>query len=289
MIAVVESRQFCQAFLIRHAKGFTQRCHIRFHLSGKLCLADAADGGILVEHADIIEVVELAEDAELRELGNAGDESELQIWVEHFQRTIEVLHDATERLQILLLVHHVQQRGIIFIDDDYRLLARLLVSFLHQIFQTEIGIHLMRLIPPDGFLLFKHISQISFQLLHVHVLGTAQVEVEYRVLHPILLVISNGQSFEKLLSSLEISLKGRGKKRLAESSWTTQEDIRHLLFSEIHDVLGLVYIEITFLADLFKSLYPYGIFIYYFCHNPTCFTFCAAKLQRKSELTKHNG
>uniref|UniRef100_UPI003FEE9CDB hypothetical protein n=1 Tax=Alloprevotella sp. TaxID=1872471 RepID=UPI003FEE9CDB len=28
--------------------------------------------------------------------------------------------------------------------------------------------------------------------------------------------------------------------------------------------------------------------IYYFCHIPTCFTFCAAKLRRNSELAKRN-
>ena len=35
-----------------------------------------------------------------------------------------VLHDAAKRLQVLLLVYHVQQRGIIFINDDYHLRAR---------------------------------------------------------------------------------------------------------------------------------------------------------------------
>ena len=113
--------------------------------------------------------------------------------------------------------------------------------------------------------------------------------MEYRVFHPLLLVISNGQSLEKFLSSLEIGLEGRGKERLSESSWTTQKDIRHLLFSEIHNVFGFIYIEIAILADFFKGLYSYWIFIYYFCHITICFTFCAAKLQRKSELAKHNG
>ena len=45
-------------------------------------------------------------------------------------------------------------------------------------------------------LLLKHVSQISFQLLHTHVLGTAQVEMKHRVLHPFLFVIGNGQSLE---------------------------------------------------------------------------------------------
>ena len=39
-----------------------------------------------------------------------------------------------------------------------------------------------------------------------------------------------------------------------------------LLFPEIHDVLSFIYIEIAILADFFKGLYSYRIFIYYFCH-----------------------
>ena len=117
-------------------------------------------------------------------------------------------------------------------------------------------------------------------------LGTAEVEMKHRMLHPFLLVFGNGQSLEKLLSSLEIGLKGRGKERLSESSWTTQKDIRHLLFPEIHDELGLVYIEITVLANLRESLNSYGIFIYYLRHFSACSTFQATKLRTKSELAK---
>ena len=104
-------------------------------------------------------------------------------------------------------------------------------------------------------------------------LGTAHIEMEHRVLHPFLLVISNGQSLEEFLSSLEISLEGRSKERLAESSRTTQKDVLHSFLPEIHDILGLVYIEIIALSDIRECLYPYGIAIYYFCHIPTCFTF----------------
>ena len=118
MIAIIELRQLCQAFLIRHIQGFTHSLNIRLHLRGKLCLADATDSRILVEHADIVKVVEFAEDAELRELGNTRNEGKLQIWVELFQRTIEVLHNETQLLKIILLMHNIQQWGIIFIDND---------------------------------------------------------------------------------------------------------------------------------------------------------------------------
>ena len=131
------------------------------------------------------------------------------------------MHDAAKRLQVFLFMHHIQQRGVVFINDNNYFLARLLVSFLHQIFQAKVRIHLMSLVSPKRLLPFKHIGQVSFQLLHTHVLGTAEVEMKHGMLHPFLLVVGNGQSLKKLLSSLEVGLKGRGKERLAESPWTT--------------------------------------------------------------------
>lgn len=61
-----------------------------FHLCGQLSLAYTADSRILVEHAYIVEVVESAEYARLRKLGDTRDKSEFQVWVEHLQRTVEV-------------------------------------------------------------------------------------------------------------------------------------------------------------------------------------------------------
>ena len=69
------------------------------------------------------------------------------------------------------------------------------------------------LVSPASFQLFKHISQISFQLLHAHVFGTAQIKMKHWMLDLFLLIICNGQSFEKFFPSLKISLKGRGKKK----------------------------------------------------------------------------
>ena len=95
MITIIELCQLFQTLLIRNTKSFTHSFNIRFHLRGKLSLADTADGRVLVEQTDVVEVVEFAEDAELRELGNTRDEGELQVWIKHLQRTVEVLHDKT--------------------------------------------------------------------------------------------------------------------------------------------------------------------------------------------------
>ncbi len=163
MIAVIESCQLCQAFLIRHTQVFSQCLYIRFHLSGKFLLADTADSRILVEHTDVIEVIEFAEDAELRELGDTRDEGELQIWVEHLQRTIEVLHDEAQRFQIFLFMHYIQQRGIIFINDNttfYPSACKLLSPGLST---SEVSVHLRLIFPYSLLVRQKHISQISFK------------------------------------------------------------------------------------------------------------------------------
>ena len=186
-------------------------------------------------------------------------------------------------------MHHIQQWGIIFIDDDHRLFARLLVSTFHESIQSVVWIQFIIILAIEFLVWLQLQVEIMLQAISIKMLGTAHVEVEHRMLHPILLVISNGQSLEQFLSALEIGLKGRGKERLAESSRTTQKDIPHFFLSKINDVFGLIYIEIITLSDIRECLYSYRIEIYYFCHIPTCFTFCAAKLQRKSELAKHNG
>ena len=139
MITVVESCQLCQTFLIRHAQVFAQCLYIRFHLCGKFLLADTTNGRILVEHTDVVEIVEFAEDAELGEFRDTRDEGELQVWVELFQRTIEILHDAAERLKVFLFMYHIQQWGIVFVDDDNSLFARLLISTLYDTSNLSLG------------------------------------------------------------------------------------------------------------------------------------------------------
>ena len=211
MITVIELCQLFQALLIRQPQSLAHSLNVRFHLRGQLGLADTADGRVLVEQTDVVEVVEFAEDAELRELGDTRDEGELQVWVELLQGAVEVLHDAAERLQVFLFMYHIQQCGIIFVYDDHSLFARLLVSPLHDTIQSFIRTDFIFSFTIKFFVGQKLQVQIIVQGICIKVLGTAHVEVEHRMLHPILLVISNGQSLEQFLSALEIGLEGRGK------------------------------------------------------------------------------
>ena len=56
-----------------------------------------------------------------------------------FSGDCKVLHDAAERLQVLFFMHHIQQRGIVFVDDDNSLFARLLISTLNDTISLSLG------------------------------------------------------------------------------------------------------------------------------------------------------
>lgn len=147
MIAVVVTSQRFQARLIAHAKRLTERLHIGLHRRSKLRKAYAAERRILVEHADVLEVVQLTEDAELRKLGNASDEHKLQVRVEQLNGAVEVLHGLAKRQQVLFLVHHVEQRCVILVDDNHRFPPGLLMRLLHQVFQPYVRVYLWLLYP----------------------------------------------------------------------------------------------------------------------------------------------
>ena len=80
---------------------------VRAHLGKDLLLGDAAYGCVLLQHADVLQVVELAEDAELGELGDAGHEDEAEVRVAGLEGAVEVAHDVAEHREGRILVDYV--------------------------------------------------------------------------------------------------------------------------------------------------------------------------------------
>ena len=89
MIAIVHSLQFYECLVATFTQLLRQPFDIRVQLSGEFFLGDAAECLVVGGHRDVVEVVERAEDAHLRELGDAGDEDELQVVVEGLEWTEE--------------------------------------------------------------------------------------------------------------------------------------------------------------------------------------------------------
>ena len=84
-----------------------QHGNVGGHVMGEFILGDAADGRVLGIHRDIRQVVDGGEDAQLRELGDARDETETDHRLVGLQLHIELLHHIAELLQQLRFVKFV--------------------------------------------------------------------------------------------------------------------------------------------------------------------------------------
>ena len=110
------------------------------HIFFQFGLRDAADGGVPRHHRDVLEVVQLTEYAELGELVYPCDEHEPQVRVKALDGAIEVPHYLPHRGQPLPVVHHVQQRGVIFINDYDRLLAGIFDSRFDKTLKSRVDV-----------------------------------------------------------------------------------------------------------------------------------------------------
>ena len=266
MVAVIIFGEPREHLVVTHALALGQQLHVAPHRGRQLCLADAADGGEPVGHGYVVEVVQLAEDAELRKLRDASDEHELQPRVEHLQRTVEVLHQEPQLAQVLLLVHHVEQRSVILVDDDHNLLPRLLVGFHHEILQADIGILLLALVAEQCLMVGEDVVEITPEPLLVHVLGAAHVEVEHGVPHPFLLIVGYGETLEQLLATGVVGMERGGEERLAEPPRAAQEDELQASLQEVDYIPCLVHVDIVALDDVLERLYADGVSPYLLFH-----------------------
>ncbi len=185
MIAVVFLLEPCECLVYAEVQTFGKQLHIGQHPRVQLIATDATNGRILVIHGDVEQVVQFAENAQLRELGDAREEHEFEIRVEHLDRVVKVLHCTAQGGQVRLLVHHIKQRSVILVDDKHHFLSRLLICLHHQVFQSYVGVLLLTFVAERAFDVIEHGGKITLKHVLVHVLRTAHVEMQHRMLHPV--------------------------------------------------------------------------------------------------------
>ena len=78
------------------------------HLLQHFSLSDATNGSVWFQHTDIRDIVQSAGHAELRELGDTGQENKAQIRVAPLQRAVKIMHHITKYGEILFLMQHIQ-------------------------------------------------------------------------------------------------------------------------------------------------------------------------------------
>ena len=103
VLAFEQSKYFFSAFLFLFSKFVQIVCHLR----ADFLFADAADGCKRWQHGDVLQIVQLAEDAKLRELGDAREENKMQMGVAVLQRRVEVAHDLAQLLQLFFSMYYI--------------------------------------------------------------------------------------------------------------------------------------------------------------------------------------
>ena len=140
MIAIIMTFQLLDGFFPAEFQFLSQFINIIAHLGQQFLLGDTADAGIRHLHTHILDVVQLAEDAELRELRDACQEHKSEQWLAIFQRTVEIAHRIAQNIEFFLLMRHIEQWCIILIDEHHSLLASLYSDSFYQVEQTNVWV-----------------------------------------------------------------------------------------------------------------------------------------------------
>ena len=223
----------------------------------QLLLRNTANRRVLSLHRNILQIVQLTEYAELGELVDSGNENEPQIRVETLDRAIEIPHYLPQGRKPDLVVHHIQQRCVIFINDQHSWFPGLGKRLFYQKLQPCVDIHLVQILTftINSFIFSKFIVELAQQLILVHVLGCGHVEMEDRVPRPFFLHISGLEPFEKFFLSFEVTTESRGQQGFTETTRTAQEHVLVSLRQIVHKTC-LVDVEVTSLDNITECLYP---------------------------------
>ena len=262
MIAIIMIAQRSHSLVVCHVI-FLRQCFDVFLVGiQKFLFGKAAYSGIVILHREDLQVVQFAKDAQLAELRDARDEDKAQVGILLLERTEEVTHDISDLVLQFLIIHRVMHRTVVLVDEHHHLLASLLIGSQDHVFHSlsisrRVLYGIINMISP---LIFRQNGvKRNMEILQPIILTGAHIYMNHRISLPLLLQLFDGESLEQFLSTLKISLKSRYKKRLSESSRTTQKQVLRIMRQLIYEGC-LIYISITTLYYLIKGLYSYRIF-----------------------------
>ena len=198
MITIVFVFQFCQHLVFGQVVCLAKLVDAFLEVVHHLPFRNTAYRSIFGVHGDVFEVVDLREDAELRELGDARDKDEAEVLIQLLQRRIKRLQQGAHRLEPFAVVEHGEQRRIVLVDEDDDLQFRLPGDVLHQFAEPyrEVVGGFLATIRPLKILQLRVEVELTF--LDSTFLDVAEVEVEHGIVVPLLLQTVYGEPFEQL-------------------------------------------------------------------------------------------
>ena len=242
----------------RDAQRFGPFLHAGAERGVQLLLRDAAKPGIVVEHGDLVQVVQLGKNAELGEFRYARDEHEAQIGPFVLQHLEKLAEHFAHGFSGFRLVHQVHDGRVVFVENDYHLLARLFVGPVNQTPEPFARSFFGRVAAVQALV----VTDVQFQRTpgfgNATVLQSAQDEVEHGMLPPLPFALHDFQSLEKLLLCLEIRLERVTQQGFSEAARTCKENIT-ISADQVKHHVCLVNVYFSVFADVLKLVGVYGV------------------------------
>ena len=259
MVAVVLLLQPLVARLLGHARRSCQFTDLGVEHVVDFLAGNAAYSGVGFQHRDVLQVVQVAEHADLRELRHAGEEGQLDVAVLRLADRVEGL----QRVAVFLLqrgiVECLKQGLVVFVHEDGHAVARLLAGPLHDIVEAPPRRAVVRVDAVEPLPLFQMAVEKPAQRLRLVKLLGVHVKMQHGPRRPLRLQAGDGQAFEQLALALEVGLQGGDEQRLAEPTRAAQEVVAARGHHPVHQ-RRLVHIDISVHAQTLETLYANRIF-----------------------------
>ena len=112
---------------------------VLFEIVRQFLFRDTADGGIFIIHGDVLQVVEVAEYADLAELRHAGQQGKADVGVFALQHAVEGLQLLAVGGQQFFVFECLQQGLVILVYQDHDVSPVLFGCFPDDASETEGG------------------------------------------------------------------------------------------------------------------------------------------------------
>ena len=136
MITVILSLQAKKSFFKSKFLTFTQPLYFRCKNFYKFIFRDTAQSIVFPVHTDVVQLVQIAEHADLSKLGDTRQEYETKIAVSTFQNTIESFQDTAIFIQKQLVQNSLKKRFVVFVNQDHNLLTGLFAGTANDTGET---------------------------------------------------------------------------------------------------------------------------------------------------------
>ena len=258
MITIEPFFQLLTGLLYTHLILFAEQTDVFGETSIKFFFRNPANRCKFIIQRNVVQVIQVAENAHFAELRHSGQQREADVGVLAFQYTVEGFQLASVFILQRFVANGLQQGLVVFVHQDDDIPPALFNRPLNNALEPQRKAFLRRMRTIDGLPFTQPIIQNLLQCRRRIIFLRVQIQVQHRILRPILLQFLHGQALEQLFLALEIGFQRTQKQALAKPARAAQKNILPRLSQLIYQ-RSLIYIAIAALTNLLKCLYAYRI------------------------------